>query len=90
MNLSIILPVCNAKSNLTIAGACSGKTLTICGKVKYLLEKGLASRDDILLLSYSRASADDLAKKVDGVAKGLRVETFHALGLNILNLSIMS
>ena len=76
--------LCNAKSNLTIAGAGSGKTLTICGKVKYLLETGLASRDDILLLSYSRASADDLAKKVDGVAKGLRVETFHALGLNIL------
>ena len=76
--------LCNEKSNLTIAGAGSGKTLTICGKVKYLLENGLASRDDILLLSYSRASADDLAKKVDGVAKGLRVETFHALGLNIL------
>lgn len=76
--------LCNAKSNLTIAGAGSGKTLTICGKVKYLLEMGLASRDDILLLSYSRASADDLAKKVDGVVKGLRVETFHALGLNIL------
>ena len=76
--------LCNAKSNLTIAGAGSGKTLTICGKVKYLLETGLASRDDILLLSYSHASADDLAKKVDGVAKGLRVATFHALGLNIL------
>ena len=26
--------LCNAKSNLTIAGAGSGKTLTICGKVK--------------------------------------------------------
>ena len=35
--------LCNAKSNLTIAGAGSGKTLTICGKVKYLLENGLAS-----------------------------------------------
>lgn len=29
--------LCNSKSNLTIAGAGSGKTLTICGKVKYLL-----------------------------------------------------
>lgn len=33
--------LCNSKSNLTIAGAGSGKTLTICGKVKYLLETGL-------------------------------------------------
>jgi len=32
--------LCNSKSNLTIAGAGSGKTLTICGKVKYLLEMG--------------------------------------------------
>lgn len=76
--------LCNAKSNLTIAGAGSGKTLTICGKVKYLLEKGLASKDEILLLSYSRASADDLERKVNNVATGLTVETFHALGLKIL------
>ena len=76
--------LCNAKSNLTIAGAGSGKTLTICGKVKYLLEQGLARKDDILLLSYSRASADDLENKINNVATGLTVETFHALGLKIL------
>ena len=76
--------LCNAKSNLTIAGAGSGKTLTICGKVKYLLEKGLAKKDEILLLSYSRASADDLENKINKVATDLTVETFHALGLKIL------
>ena len=76
--------LCNAKSNLTIAGAGSGKTLTICGKVKYLLETGLAKKDEILLLSYSRASADDLENKINSVATGLTVETFHALGLKIL------
>ena len=76
--------LCNAKSNLTIAGAGSGKTLTICGKVKYLLEKELARKDEILLLSYSRASADDLEHKINNVATGLTVETFHALGLKII------
>ncbi len=76
--------LCNAKSNLTIAGAGSGKTLTICGKVKYLLEKGMAKENEILLLSYSRASADDLENKINKVATGLTVETFHALGLKIL------
>lgn len=76
--------LCDSKSNLTIAGAGSGKTLTICAKVKYLIERGLATQDEILLLSYSRASADDLEKKVGLIKKGLRVETFHALGLSVL------
>ena len=76
--------LCNSKSNLTIAGAGSGKTLTICGKVKYLLETGLAGKDEILLLSYSKASADDLESKINSIATGLTVETFHALGLKIL------
>lgn len=76
--------LCNSKSNLTIAGAGSGKTLTICGKVKYLLETGLARKDEILLLSYSKASANDLERKINKVATGLTVETFHALGLKIL------
>ncbi len=80
--------LCDSKSNLTIAGAGSGKTLTICGKVKYLLEKGLATKDEILLLSYSRASADDLEEKVGLITTGLTVETFHALGLKILTESI--
>lgn len=76
--------LCDAKSNLTIAGAGSGKTLTICGKVKYLLENGIARKDDILLLSYSRASADDLTAKVSDINEGLAVETFHSLGFKIL------
>ena len=76
--------LCDSKSNLTIAGAGSGKTLTICGKVKYLLETGLAKEDEILLLSYSRASADDLENKINNISKGLTVETFHSLGLKIL------
>ena len=76
--------LCDAKSNLTIAGAGSGKTLTICGKVKFLLESGLAEIGDILLLSYSKASAKDLESKVGKIAKGVTVDTFHALGLKIL------
>lgn len=76
--------LCNSRSNLTIAGAGSGKTLTICGKVKYLLKTNQAKEDDILLLSYSRASADDLEEKINQVAANLTVQTFHALGLKIL------
>jgi len=76
--------LCDAKSNLTIAGAGSGKTLTICGKVKYLLENRMANKEEILLLSYSKASSEDLSIKISGIAENLTVETFHALGLKIL------
>ena len=76
--------LCDSKSNLTIAGAGSGKTLTICGKVKYLLDTGLAKKDEILLLSYSRASANDLERKMKNIEKDVSVETFHAFGFKIL------
>lgn len=76
--------LCDAQSNLTVAGAGSGKTLTICGKVKYLLETGRAKVYDILLMSYSRASAEDLAGKIEKICPGMRVGTFHSLGLEIL------
>lgn len=79
--------LCDARSNLTIAGAGSGKTLTICAKVKWILRRALAAPDEILLLSYSRASADDLAQKISAIFGGgeeIKVKTFHALGLEIL------
>ncbi|MBO7219150.1 MAG: AAA family ATPase, partial [Clostridia bacterium] len=75
----------DTKSNLTIAGAGAGKTLTICGKVKWLLEHQKVDINNILLLSYSRASAEDLDVKVSSIQEGLKVKTFHSLGLEILN-----
>ena len=77
--------LCDSKSNLTVAGAGAGKTLTICGKVKWLLNTRKAREDEILLLSYSKASADDLATKIAGIRTGLTVKTFHSFGLEILN-----
>ena len=77
--------LCDPYSNLVIAGAGSGKTLTICGKVKYLTETLNYSPDDILLLSYSASSANDLSKKISRIGASFKVKTFHALGLEILN-----
>lgn len=71
-------------ANLTIAGAGSGKTLTICGKVRFLLETKKVNPEDILLLSYSKKSADDLSRKVKEIDERLTVGTFHKLGLDIL------
>jgi DNA helicase-4 len=76
--------VSNEQSVLVVAGAGSGKTLTICGKVKFLLESGNVKPEDILLLSYSKKSADDLQSKVSNINKKLTVGTFHKIGLDIL------
>lgn len=73
-------------SSLIVSGAGSGKTLTICGKTKYLLEKGIRP-EEILLLSYSKKSADDLEKKIIKINERLTVGTFHKIGLDILRTS---
>ena len=44
-------------SNLIIAGAGSGKTLTILGKVKYLVEKKNIAPKEILLLSFTKKNS---------------------------------
>ena len=71
-------------STLVVAGAGSGKTLTICGKIEYLLKKCQIKPNEILLLSYSKKSAEDLQRKVDSIDNTLTVGTFHKIGLDIL------
>ena len=75
------------RRSLVVAGAGSGKTLTICGKVKYLIEKKEVDPEDILLLSYSKKSAEDLQKKVHLINPNLKAATFHSVGLEILEKS---
>lgn len=72
-------------NNLVIAGAGSGKTTTIAGKVKYLTQRQGVSPENILLISFTRKSADEMAERIRkkmGVA--LQVKTFHKLGLDII------
>jgi len=72
-----------------IAGAGTGKTLTLQGKVKFLIEEKNIPAEDILCLSYSRASKADLKDKIEktiGKSK-IKVKTFHALGSKILNIN---
>ncbi|MBQ4438254.1 UvrD-helicase domain-containing protein, partial [bacterium] len=76
--------LCDSNHNLVVAGAGTGKTLTICGKIQYLLENNLAKENEILLMSYSRDSVDDINKKVARVSPKMKAETFHSLGYAIL------
>ena len=47
------------------AGAGSGKTLTILGKLINILDKKLAKPNEILVMAFNRNVAEDLQKRVD-------------------------
>ena len=73
--------VTNELSNQIVAGAGCGKTLTVLGKVRYLTERKGVKPDDILCLSYSNKSVNDLKEKLPD---GINTYTFHGLGRSIL------
>lgn len=73
---------------LVLAGAGSGKTLTISAKVKYLCEIKKVNPQDILLISFTRKSAQEMTDRIQK-RLGINVEatTFHKLGLDIIKTS---
>lgn len=71
-------------SNLIIAGAGSGKTLTILGKVKYLIEQKNLKPENILLLSFTKKTVDELNERLINIGLGARAATFHKLGYDII------
>ena len=70
---------------LVLAGAGSGKTLTIAAKVKYLTEVKSVNPQEILLLSFTRKSAQEMTERIQNKL-GIKAEatTFHKLGLDII------
>lgn len=69
-------------SNLIIAGAGSGKTTVIAHKVKYLVETG-ANPEDILLLSFTKASAASLKERIQKtMGVDVDVTTLHSFAFS--------
>lgn len=66
---------------LVIAGAGSGKTLTIVAKVKYLIEKKKIKEDEILCLSFTNEAVNNLQDRLN---YDIDVLTFHKLALKII------
>jgi len=47
-----------------VAGAGSGKTLTVSAKAKYLVERKGIDTEKILLLSFTRKSANEMSDRI--------------------------
>lgn len=69
-------------NTLIIAGAGSGKTLTIEAKVKYLINCLNVSADAILPISFTKKSATTMKERIN--IPGINPMTFHGFGFGAL------
>lgn len=74
--------VTDEDNTLVVAGAGSGKTLTIVGKVHYLVKARHIAPEAILPISFTAASAESLRQRI--AMPGIRPMTFHAFGLSVV------
>ena len=77
--------------NLVIAAAGSGKTSVLVAKVGYLIKKGYALPEEILILSFNSSVAKEIEGRIDKrliqsnlISSMPRINTFHAFGLNAI------
>ena len=83
--------VVDEDATLVVAGAGTGKTTTIVGKVKYLISKRNVNPRDIILFSFTRKAAEEMEERLRAMlgAQCPLVTTFHSFGLNVLKHSPM-
>ncbi|WP_034456312.1 DNA helicase IV [Buttiauxella noackiae] len=73
-------------SLLVLAGAGSGKTSVLVARAGWLLQRGEASEDQILLLAFGRKAAQEMDQRIAERLNtdAISARTFHALALHII------
>jgi DNA helicase-4 len=71
---------------LVLAGAGSGKTSVLVARAGWLLQRGEASEDQILLLAFGRQAAQEMDERIAERlhTDAITARTFHALALYII------
>lgn len=72
-------------ANLIVAGAGSGKSLTMVGKIRYLIERKGIKEQEILCISFTNDASMNLEKNIKkNYNYNINVYTFHKLALELL------
>ncbi len=72
-------------NNLIIAGAGSGKTTTVAGKVAYVIERFNIKPEEILLITFTRKASDEMKERIrKKMGIDIEVNTFHSFGRKVI------
>ena len=71
-------------ATLVLAGAGTGKTSVIVGKVAHLVRNQGVSPDEVLVLAFNRKAADEVRGRLTRDLATANVYTFHAFGLRVI------
>ena len=72
-------------NNLVIAGAGSGKTTTVTGKVAYLINRYKIKPEEILLITFTKKACEEMRDRIKSKMNiPVEVYTFHSLGKKII------
>ena len=71
-------------ATLVLAGAGTGKTSVIVGKVAHLVRNQDVSPDEVLVLAFNRKAADEIRGRLKGDLSAAHVHTFHSFGRRVI------
>ena len=69
---------------LVLAGAGTGKTSVVVGKVAHLIRNQDVSPDEILVLAFNRKAAAEIRARLTGDLSTAHVHTFHSFGRRVI------
>ena len=71
-------------TTLVLAGAGTGKTAVITGKIAHLVRNQGVPPDEILVLAFNRKAAEEIRERLPDDLAGAHVATFHAFGRRVI------